>query len=68
MEVLHALLKDRNAFETEPFTAVIESNATLNTSIIELQHRYGVLQIEHTRQKEDINKVRSQYTSSECCI
>ncbi len=66
MEVLHALLKERNAFETEPFTAVFESNATLNASIHELQHRYSVLQIDNTRQKENIDKVR--YQCRKCCF
>jgi len=60
MEVLHDLLKERNAFETEPFTAVFESNAILNASIHELQHRYDVVQTENTRHKEDIDKLSSQ--------
>lgn len=59
MEVIHALLEERNAFETAPFTAIIDSNVALNASLEELQRRHDLLQVESTRQKEDIDKVHA---------
>jgi autophagy-related protein 16 len=60
MEVINALIEERNAFETEPFLTVMDSNVVLSTTVHELQHRYDVLQIENGRQKEDIDKLSSQ--------
>ena len=59
MEVINALIEERNAFETEPFLTVMDSNVALSTTVYELQHRYDVLQIENGRQKEDIDKVNA---------
>ena len=59
MEVIHALIEERNAFETEPFVAIIESNVALNASLEDLKRRHDLLQIESTRQKEDIDKVHT---------
>lgn len=68
MEVIHALLQERNATETEPFSAVIESNTALNASVCDFQHRYSLLQIENARHKEDLDRVRSQSSYAVCLI
>ena len=59
MDVIHALVQERNALETEPFSSIIESNVALNASVYELQHRNDLLQIENSRQKDDIHKVKN---------
>ena len=51
MEVITALLEERNALETEPFASIIESNVALNASVLELQD-------ENAKQKDEIYKVR----------
>lgn len=57
MDVIHALIQERNALETEPFSVIIDSNIALNESVYDLEHQNGLLQIENTRQKDDIDKL-----------
>jgi len=59
METIHALLQERNAFETEPFLAVHNSNAALNTTVIEIKHRCDVLLMENESQKDELDRVNS---------
>lgn len=58
MEVINALLEERNAIETKPFASIVESNVSLNATVIELQNRLDVVQLENVRYKEDVDKVR----------
>lgn len=57
MEVIHALLDERNSIETKPFISLIESNVTLNATVFELQNRLDVVQTENVRFKDDVDKV-----------
>lgn len=57
MEVIQELLEERNARETIPFVSIIESNVSLNSSLIQYQRYNTELKNENNRQKEEIEKV-----------
>jgi len=63
MEVLHSLIKERNAIETTPFVAVYESNVRLNSLVRKLETRCQQLDFECSTQRNKIHTLGDQVQS-----